>query len=420
MRTRTAFARQGLVAVVVLGLASLAIPALADGDTGGGSSACPLPSDGFVFAFDDRLRTWDPVTEKIDAFVPAGQYTVMAVSRDPLHADSTQATQPEEQWNLELYSGSSLVSTLGPTRDLPDDLTDITSDLGRVTLNGAVDSLRAVHASSSSLIDNSIEPICVGFYPAGAQVIPASCAITDGTYAISTEHLRGWSEADSMTGLVPVTVAPGRYRVSVISWDSHSTKPGQNQKGEQWFLQLWAGDSLIATLGPTPDLPEDVDIAGFDLGLTDVPATLTAVKAVHAHYPDDEPNSIVPLCVSFSPDSPATSSVSTVASSTPASTPPGTTGGGSTGSTGSQPPATVAGTTVTTAAASGQDGEDDTEVLSEQVMSENLQQLPLTGPKEDALLLAVAALGIGSFLVYRAHKWQRRLARRAARVWRRP
>lgn len=422
------------VAAAVIGLASLSLPALADG-TSTSAAACPLPSDGFVFEIGDRLRTWDPTTDLVDAFVPAGEYTVIAVSHDGLHANPGQESQPEEQWNLELYSGSSLVTTLGPTSDLPDNLTDITSDLGRVTLASAVDSLRAVHASSSTLIANSIEPICVGFYPVGAQPIAANCPVSEGTYAIASEHLRGWSEADSMTALVPVNVAPGRYTVSVISWDSHSTKPGQNQKGEQWVLQLWSGDTLIAQMGPTPDLPEETDIASFGLGLVEIPSALTAVKAVHFHYPDDEPNSIVPLCVSFSPDAPDTSSVSTVASSTPAptgSTPPGD---GTTPGAGTPPP-TVAGTTVTTAASpattaastattaepggNGDDGEDDTEVLSEQVTSENLQQLPLTGPREDAFILAIAALVLGAFLVYRAHQWQRRLARRAARVWRRP
>jgi len=52
--------------------------------------------------------------------------------------------------------------------------------------------------------------------------------------------------------------------------------------------------------------------------------------------------------------------------------------------------------------------------------AQSLQQLPLTGIELETAFIAIVALMFGIGLLRRARSWQTRLARREARLWRRP
>ena len=224
--------------------------------------------------------------------------------------------------------------------------------------------------------------------------------------SISTELMLAWDSAKASAGPVPVSLAPGSYEVSVYSWDAHSAKTHQAQTKEQWYLELWgAGTTPVMVSAATPDLPEDVDLAGYHMGTLTITQPVTAVRAVHAAYPDEfEPHSVAPLCAVFT------------ATATSESEGGGDTGGegdtnGTTGgSTGGDTNGTTGGTT---------GGSDAVAVLGDSA-SQSLQQLPLTGIALEAGFAALLALLGGILLLKRSQSWQSRLERRNARVWRRP
>ncbi|MEE9472613.1 MAG: hypothetical protein V3V82_01350 [Acidimicrobiia bacterium] len=237
---------------------------------------------------------------------------------------------------------------------------------------------------------------------------------------ISTELMLAWDLAKASAGPVPVSLAPGSYELSVYSWDAHSAKTHQAQTKEQWFLELWgAGATPVMVSAATPDLPEDVDLAGYHMGTLTITQPVTAVRAVHAAYPDEfEPHSVAPLCAVFTATATSGSEGAgdTDGEGDTNGTTGGTTGGGDTnGTTGG----TTGGgdTNGTTGGTTG--GSDDVGVLGDSA-SQSLQQLPLTGIALEAGFVALLALLGGILLLKRSQSWQSRLERRNARVWRRP
>ena len=219
--------------------------------------------------------------------------------------------------------------------------------------------------------------------------------------SISTELMLAWDSAKASAGPVPVSLAPGSYEVSVYSWDAHSAKTNQAQTKEQWYLELWgAGTTPVMVSAATPDLPEDVDLAGYHMGTLTITQPVTAVRAVHAAYPDEfEPHSVAPLCAVFT----ATASPSPVLPPVVPLVSP--------------PVVPLVSPPVSPPPSDG--GSDDVGVLGDSA-SQSLQQLPLTGIALEAGFVALLALLGGILLLKRSQSWQSRLERRNARVWRRP
>ncbi|MEE9227896.1 MAG: hypothetical protein V3U47_02890 [Acidimicrobiia bacterium] len=226
--------------------------------------------------------------------------------------------------------------------------------------------------------------------------------------SISTELMLAWDSAKASAGPVPVSLAPGSYEVSVYSWDAHSTKTHQAQTKEQWYLELWgAGTTPVMVSAATPDLPEDVDLAGYHMGTLTITQPVTAVRAVHAAYPDEfEPHSVAPLCAVFT-----------------ATATNGSEGGGDTGGEGDTNGTTggsTGGEAETNGTTGGTTGGSDAVAVLGDSASQSLQQLPLTGIALEAGFAALLALLGGILLLKRSQSWQSRLERRNARVWRRP
>jgi hypothetical protein len=226
--------------------------------------------------------------------------------------------------------------------------------------------------------------------------------------SISTELMLAWDSAKASAGPVPVSLAPGSYEVSVYSWDAHSAKTHQAQTKEQWYLELWgAGTTPVMVSAATPDLPEDVDLAGYHMGTLTITQPVTAVRAVHAAYPDEfEPHSVAPLCAVFTAPA-ATATPKKPPAATP--TEPGV----------EPPPGPQAPKAKPTEPLVELPGSDDVGVLGDSA-SQSLQQLPLTGIALEAGFVALLALLGGILLLKRSQSWQSRLERRNARVWRRP
>ncbi len=226
--------------------------------------------------------------------------------------------------------------------------------------------------------------------------------------SISTELMLAWDSAKASAGPVPVSLAPGSYEVSVYSWDAHSAKTHQAQTKEQWYLELWgAGTTPVMVSAATPDLPEDVDLARYHMGTLTINQPVTAVRAVHAAYPDEfDPHSVAPLCAVFT------------AAATSGSEGGGDTGGN--GDTGGSTGGAQGGEGETNETTGGTTGGSDAVGVLGDSASQSLQQLPLTGIAVEAGFVALLALLGGILLLKRSQSWQSRLERRNARVWRRP
>ncbi len=109
--------------------------------------------------------------------------------------------------------------------------------------------------------------------------------------------------------LDPVDVTPsipaGTYDITLQSYDEHSSKPGQEQLNESYFLELRnaAGDMIVAT-NAIEDLPNENDnlIQLVNTNLA-VGGDIDSLKPIHScdgsKNCDDSPNSIVPVCVAL-------------------------------------------------------------------------------------------------------------------------
>ncbi len=238
--------------------------------------------------------------------------------------------------------------------------------------------------------------------------------------SISTELMLAWDSAKASAGPVPVSLAPGSYEVSVYSWDAHSAKTHQAQTKEQWYLELWgAGTTPVMVSAATPDLPEDVDLAGYHMGTLTITQPVTAVRAVHAAYPDEfEPHSVAPLCAVFTAT--ATSGSEGGGDTGGEGDTNGTTGGSTGGDTNGTTGGAQGGEGETNGTTGGTTGGSDAVGVLGDSASQSLQQLPLTGIALEAGFAALLALLGGILLLKRSQAWQSRLERRDARVWRRP
>lgn len=105
-------------------------------------------------------------------------------------------------------------------------------------------------------------------------------------------------ENRAVFGPVSVSIAPGTYRVTLVSYDSHSShSPSQtDQTRESWFLNTNAGDTpAISDLPLAQDWLIEVVTENFEVG-----EQITSVTARHAAYPDtSSPNSVSPVCAAF-------------------------------------------------------------------------------------------------------------------------
>lgn len=115
---------------------------------------------------------------------------------------------------------------------------------------------------------------------------------------IRSDYSRTEAEVVSSNG---VSLDAGDYRVTLVSFDGHESKPSQVQPDESWFVRLYNSDySAVADSAEIRDLPSDLSqltqVVNSSLTVSD---DVIKVKAIHAAYPDSNPNSITPVCAAF-------------------------------------------------------------------------------------------------------------------------
>ncbi|NNF87567.1 MAG: hypothetical protein HKM97_03495 [Acidimicrobiia bacterium] len=436
-------------------------------------------SDELMLAWDTAKSTAGPVPVS----VPAGSWDVYLTSYDDHSNKTHQSQLEEQWYLEGWLAGSVVFTTdttpdLPESTDV--EWFSVGSITTTQAIDSVV-AVHAAYPDSFE--PHSVAPLCAAFYPTGTSpVAPPACPFPagPGVVTISTELLLAWDEAASTAGPVAFGLAAGEWDVILVSHDNHSAKTHQAQTREQWYLEGWLGDALVFTTAATEDLREDTDFGVFAVGTIEARTAIDSVKAVHAAYPADEPHSVAPLCAVFqtpgdggssttsSTTAPGTTSDTTTASlatttttggggdngtttslattTTIATTTTATTGGGDNGDDGDDgddgDTTTSIATSTTTATTGGGDngdeGDDNGATTSTPVTgqldsgastsvaaglegntAQNLQQLPLTGVELETAFLAIVALMFGVVLLRQGRRWQDRLDRRAARVWRR-
>ena len=136
------------------------------------------------------------------------------------------------------------------------------------------------------------------------KTVPSpSCPLTGDVVVPLSEDLllanRG--EAASFFGPVDVDIPAGTYDIILASYDAHFIKVDQVQPHEQWALQGLDAGIVVFTSEATPDLPSDQETITAVVASGVALPELSALIARHAFYPDpeDNPNSIAPLCAAF-------------------------------------------------------------------------------------------------------------------------
>lgn len=111
-------------------------------------------------------------------------------------------------------------------------------------------------------------------------------------------------EGNATLGPFKTSIAPGTYKVTLVSFDKDHTPDKLKQPKESWFLRLHdENNKIFAQTKAISDLPdnqttliEEVESAFV------VEKQVSAVSAFHAAYRDRKnPNSVNPICAVFEP-----------------------------------------------------------------------------------------------------------------------
>lgn len=101
--------------------------------------------------------------EKTTTVAP-GTYTIKTASWDG-YLDRVNVTQPHEQWDTEIRSGTTVLGSAGPTTDLLDMVvedTQLDTFTDAITFSGEGTSIAVVHAVAGDVSSpNSVVPVCV-------------------------------------------------------------------------------------------------------------------------------------------------------------------------------------------------------------------------------------------------------------------
>lgn len=138
-----------------------------------------------------------------------------------------------------------------------------------------------------------------------ASATETSCHLeaVEGRYIVEISQdrlLANQSEDRAKIGPISTSIPAGNYKVTLASYDNHSSKPDQNQSKESWYLTLYDNGSTVASSNPISDLPEGQDwftqVVNDNLNLA---SDVSSVIAFHNAYPDSGPESVAPICAGF-------------------------------------------------------------------------------------------------------------------------
>lgn len=129
----------------------------------------------------DKLSTSNPLISK-NVSIPAGTYTITAESFDAYSGRKDVASgQNHEQWNLELYNGTTLQNSFGPTSDLQDGVDEARNTSLMATAGVAGDPITKImlpHAYPTASGSQDVYPICIAFDKVTPEPEAPVCTLT--------------------------------------------------------------------------------------------------------------------------------------------------------------------------------------------------------------------------------------------------
>ena len=136
------------------------------------------------------------------------------------------------------------------------------------------------------------------------------CPLTaaDGRIIVTFEDLKLRTDKGfyySQTDIVPMTVNPGTYDITLVSWDGYNNRvlEEHSQPNEQWQLQFMNGDSVVGESGIIGDLEDMLrEVTKIEKVNTDyiLTSAVTGLRAIHPFYPDEVyANSLYPICAAI-------------------------------------------------------------------------------------------------------------------------
>ncbi|MFV1916966.1 MAG: hypothetical protein ACC618_00545 [Patescibacteria group bacterium] len=160
-----------------------------------------------------------------------------------------------------------------------------------------------------------ITGVATGVYLIGQQqelrekaerVTPLTCPIqpSENTLVVNFNEkvLRANSSEDrAKNGPVSASIPSGNYKVTLVSYDDHSSKASQTQPQESYLAILQDTQGVqITTTSAISDLPESQNLLTEEVNSNlNIGTGVSQVVAFHSAYPTGNVNSIVPVCAAF-------------------------------------------------------------------------------------------------------------------------
>lgn len=138
--------------------------------------------------------------------------------------------------------------------------------------------------------------------PAAAESGAPACPLTgDLVVELTDRQLLGWNDTENRLGPFAAAIPAGTYDLTLASYDDHSSKPqqGHEQPQEVWFLTAHRAERQVARSATMPDLPPAADLLVTSVGRIELDVDVTSLIAHHGFFDAYNPNSVVPLCASF-------------------------------------------------------------------------------------------------------------------------
>jgi len=122
---------------------------------------------------------------------------------------------------------------------------------------------------------------------------------------------------DSYTFVLTQPLVPGEWAINTRSFDGYEGREKVSQDHEQWILQLIDGGVVVASVGPTTDIPDGIAYgeSADNLGVVALDRGADSLRVVHFVEPtEDGTESVRAGCVGFEQVSPPPITTTTVPS----------------------------------------------------------------------------------------------------------
>lgn len=235
-----------------------------------------------------------------------GVYTVSLAGFDNhLNSNGNKDSQPEEQFLATFYDSPDniLVATSNASPDIPDDEDYMMAEVNTedLLIEEQVGAIRAEHASSDTINNNSLHVLCAAIDRVGD--LPNQCQIPDAPGRIKIQftgdELRGGYE-DPPLSISESPIVSGYYNLTLAGYDEHP----DGDDDERLNLIFNPGSGWESYFEATPDFPDEKDYTEFNLGSGYLPEDFVFEDIQIANKGAGSEADIHPICAALDPVEP--------------------------------------------------------------------------------------------------------------------